>query len=115
MRLPTLKREHNCMNNQKSKGAVLKNNSPEVIKNATTTGMAKNAIKIKVLKIKRQQNIVNASYLFTQISYLEKTYTTTARELSIHTYIPKYVLNIGERTNAKVPELIQLPRLPRKM
>ena len=24
MRLPTLKREHNCMNNQKSKGAVLK-------------------------------------------------------------------------------------------
>ena len=40
--------------------------------------------KLKVLKIKRQTNIANASYLFTQTSYLVKTYTTTAREPSIY-------------------------------
>ena len=39
---------------------------------------------LKVLKIKRQLNILNASYLFTQISYLEKTCTTTAREPSLY-------------------------------
>ena len=33
--------------------------------------------------IKRQLNFVNASYLFTHISYLEKTYTITAQEPSI--------------------------------
>ena len=38
----------------------------------------------KVLKIKRQLNFVNVSYLFTSISYLEKTYTITAREPSIY-------------------------------
>ena len=36
-----------------------------------------------VLKIKRHLKLVNASYLFTHISYLEKTYTTTAQEPSI--------------------------------
>ena len=41
----------------------------------------------KVLKIKRQANIVNASYLFTQISYIVKTYTTTAREPSIYVWL----------------------------
>ena len=40
--------------------------------------------KYKVLKIKLQLNFVNASYLFTHIRYLEKTYTTTAQELSIY-------------------------------
>ena len=38
----------------------------------------------KVLKIKRHLNFVNASYLFTHISYIEKTYTTTAQEPSIY-------------------------------
>ena len=41
---------------------------------------------LKVLKIKRQLNFVNVSYLFTPISYLEKTYTTTAREPSIYIF-----------------------------
>ena len=39
------------------------------------------------LENKTTRNIVNASYLFTQFSTLAKTYTTTAREPSIHTYI----------------------------
>ena len=43
---------------------------------------------LKVLKIKRQLNFVNASYLFTHISYLEKTYTTTAREPSLYNKYP---------------------------
>ena len=36
------------------------------------------------LDLKQQLNLVNASYLFTHISYLEKTYTTTAQEPSIY-------------------------------
>ena len=39
---------------------------------------------LKVLKIKRQLNFVNASHLFTHSSYLEKTYTITARKPSIY-------------------------------
>ena len=39
---------------------------------------------LKVFKIKRQLNFVNVSYLFTPISYLEKTYTIMAQEPSIH-------------------------------
>ena len=35
-------------------------------------------------RIKRLINYVNESYLFTQTSYIEKTYTTTAREPSIY-------------------------------
>ena len=35
------------------------------------------------------KNFVNESYLFTQISYILKTYTTTAREPSIHIPIEK--------------------------
>ena len=41
----------------------------------------------RVLKIKRQLNFVNVSYLFTTISYLEKTYTITAREPSIYEFM----------------------------
>ena len=36
------------------------------------------------MRIKRHLNFVNASYLFTPISYLDKTYTTTAQEPSIY-------------------------------
>ena len=42
---------------------------------------------LKVLKIKRQLNFVNASYLFTHISNLEKTFRITAREPSIYAAI----------------------------
>ena len=38
----------------------------------------------KALKIKRHLNFVNASYLFTHISYKGKTYTITAQEPSIY-------------------------------
>ena len=49
---------------------------------------------LKVLKIKRQENIVNGSSLFTQISYLEKTYTATAREPSIYLTYDHSFLNL---------------------
>ena len=39
----------------------------------------------KSLENKTTRNIVNASYLFTQLSTLAMTYTTTAREPSIYT------------------------------
>ena len=39
---------------------------------------------------KQQLNFVNASYLFTHISYLEKTYTTTAQEPSIYSQSLKF-------------------------
>ena len=38
------------------------------------------------LENKTTLNFVNASYLFTHISYLEKTYTITAQEPSIYFY-----------------------------
>ena len=41
----------------------------------------------KVLKINRQLNFVNVSYLFIHTSYLEKTYTTTAPEPSIYAFV----------------------------
>ena len=37
-----------------------------------------------ILHLATSLNLVNASYLFTHISYLEKTYTTTAQEPSIY-------------------------------
>ena len=43
---------------------------------------------IKSLENKTTNNFVNESYLFTQISYIIKTYTTTAREQSI--YVTKF-------------------------
>ena len=46
---------------------------------------------LKVLKIKRQKNFVNASHLFTHISYLEKTYTITAQEPSMYDQIMSMV------------------------
>ena len=39
----------------------------------------------KSLENKMTNNFVNESYLFTQISYIVKTYTTTAQEPSIYT------------------------------
>ena len=39
---------------------------------------------IKSLENKTTTKLRNVSYLFTPISYLEKTYTTTAREPSIY-------------------------------
>ena len=45
----------------------------------------------KALTIKRQLNFVNVSYLFTPISYLEKTYTITAREPSMYVLYKDHV------------------------
>ena len=53
-----------------------------------TNTLIEHAMLKKVLKIKRHLNFVNWSYLFTHISYLEKTYTTTAQEPSIYRQSP---------------------------
>ena len=48
---------------------------------------------IKTLKIKRHSHFVNASYLFTHISYKGKTYTITAQEPSM--YPDQYIENLS--------------------
>ena len=47
------------------------------------------------MKIKRHLNFVNASYLFTYISYKGKTYTITAQEPSIYNPVSKNKFGYG--------------------